>query len=146
VDAGDEAAKLRHEIAAKLTGLMDHSKGKPAIKHVYNSHETYLGPYKDEAPDLIIGYNKGYRASWETAIGQVTNAVFHDNIKAWSGDHCIDPTLVPGVLFCNRDIATDNPRLIDIGPTVLDMFGIEVPGYMDGRPLEVADAGEGGPL
>ena len=24
--------------------------------------------------------------------------------KAWSGDHCIDPRLVPGVFFCNRTI------------------------------------------
>jgi arylsulfatase A-like enzyme len=28
---------------------------------------------------------------------------------------------------------------MDIGPTVLDMFGVEIPGYMDGRPLAVAD-------
>ena len=90
---------------------------------------------------MIVGYNRGYRASWETAIGEVTDKIFHDNTKAWSGDHCIDPSLVPGVLFCNRTIATEHPRLMDIGPTVLDMFGIETPRYMDGRPLEVADAG-----
>ena len=64
---------------------------------------------------------------------------FH-NTKSWSGDHCIDPAIVPGVLFCNRKITTDHPRLLDIGPTVLEMFGVEVPGHMDGRPLAVADA------
>ncbi|MHC4325862.1 MAG: alkaline phosphatase family protein, partial [Planctomycetota bacterium] len=69
------------------------------IKQVYNSQRIYRGPYKDEAPDLIIGFNKGYRASWETAIGQVTDSIFHENTKAWSGDHCIDRSLVPGVLF-----------------------------------------------
>jgi arylsulfatase A-like enzyme len=29
---------------------------------------------------------------------------------------------------------------MDVGPTVLDMFGVDVPGYMDGKALAVADA------
>jgi predicted AlkP superfamily phosphohydrolase/phosphomutase len=143
VASGEEADLLREEIMQKLAGLIDPISEKSAIKNVYNSLKTYRGPYKDEAPDLIVGYNRGYRASWETAIGQVTDSIFHENTKAWSGDHCIDPSLVPGVLFCNRSISTKRPRLMDIGPTVLDMFGVDVPGSMDGRPLEVADAGEG---
>ena len=140
VDAGAEASQLRKEIAEKLTGLTDPSRNQPAIKQVYNALEVYRGPYKNEAPDLIVGYNRGYRASWETAVGQVTDKVFHDNTKAWSGDHCIDHSLVPGVLFCNRPIVTEQPRLMDIGPTVLDMFGVTVPKHMDGKPLAVADA------
>jgi len=144
VEPGREADLLRDEIAEKLTGLIDPAKDQPAIKQVYNAPQTYRGPYKDEAPDLIVGYNRGYRASWETAIGQVTETVFHDNTKAWSGDHCIDPSLVPGVLFCNRSISTENPRLMDIGPTVLDMFGVDVPANMDGRPLVVSDVKESG--
>ena len=142
VDPGVEAAQLRDEISEKLSKLTDPENGQAAVKNVYNSLKVYRGPYKAEAPDLIVGYERGYRASWETAIGQVTASVFHDNTKAWSGDHCIDPSLVPGVLFCNRPIETDKPRLLDIGPTVLDMFGVEVPGYMDGRPLGLADAGQ----
>ena len=51
--------------------------------------------------------------------------------------------LVPGVLLCNRRIDAEHPRLMDIGPTVLDLFGVEVPSYMDGKPLAVADADEG---
>ncbi len=141
VDPENEADSLRDEIATKLTSLTDSAKNnQPVIKQVYNAQRIYRGPYKDEAPDLIIGYNKGYRASWETAIGQVTDEIFHDNTKAWSGDHCVDRSLVPGVLFCNRPIETKEPRLIDIGPTILDMFGMAVPNYMDGRPLSVADA------
>ena len=139
VGSGEEANLLREELTGKLTGLVHPSEGQSAIRQIYNASQIYHGPYKDEAPDLIVGYNRGYRASWETAIGQVTEAVFHDNTKAWSGDHCIDPSLVPGVLFCNRSISTERPRLIDIGPTVLDMFGVDVPGNMDGRPLAVSD-------
>jgi len=27
------------------------------------------------------------------------------------------------------------PALIDLAPTVLDLFGVPIPGYMQGRPL-----------
>jgi len=141
VDAGQEATKLREEIAGKLSELTDQVRGQAAVKQVYNALRIYRGPYKGEAPDLLVGYNRGYRASWETAVGQVTDKIFHDNTKAWSGDHCIDHSLVPGILFCNRPITTERPRLIDVGPTVLDMFGVDVPMYMDGKPLAVTDAG-----
>ena len=140
VNPGDEAAQLRKEIAEKLTQLKDPHREKPAIKQVYNALKIFQGPYKGEAPDLIVGFERGYRVSWETAVGQVTEKIFHDNTKAWSGDHCVDPSLVPGVLFCNRPIDAEHPRLMDIGPTVLSMFGVEVPRYMDGKPLTVADA------
>jgi len=139
VDPGNEASLLRDEIAGKLTALNDPIRDQKVIKQVYNALKIYKGPYKNQAPDLIIGYNAGYRASWETAVGQVTEQIFHNNTKAWSGDHCIDHSLVPGVLFCNRRVSTEEPRLMDIGPTVLDMFGINVPAYMDGKPLAVAD-------
>ena len=141
VDAGDEADQLRTEIAEKLSALMDAQRqNAPAIKTVYNSLKLYDGPYKENAPDLLVGYYPGYRASWETAVGQVTEQVFHKNTKAWSGDHCIDASFVPGVLFSNRTIESKNPRLMDIGPTVLDLFGVDVPGYMDGTPLMVKDS------
>jgi hypothetical protein len=71
-------------------------------------------------------------------IGTITDAVFHDNTKAWCGDHCIDPDLIPGVLFCSHKIADESPRLMDLGPTALSLFGVDVPGNMDGRPLRVA--------
>ena len=74
-----------------------------------------------------------------TAIGRATEAVFHDNTKAWSGDHCIDPSLIPGVLLCNRPIDTERCRLMDIGPTVLELFGVPVPEHMDGKPLTVVE-------
>ncbi len=51
----------------------------------------------------------------------------------------LNPTLVPGILFCNRSVESANPRLIDIGPTVLAMFGAAVPDYMDGKVLTISD-------
>jgi predicted AlkP superfamily phosphohydrolase/phosphomutase len=139
VAPGTEADALREEIAQRLGSLVDPQSGTAAIKRVYQAPKFYRGPYKDHAPDLIVGYQRGYRVSWEAAIGKTTTQIFHDNTKAWSGDHCVDVSVVPGVLFCNQAIHVDNPRLIDLGPTVLDLFGVDVPGYMDGKPLPVGD-------
>jgi len=146
-----EAAALRDELCRRLTGLKD-DNGEVAIKRVFDANKIYSGPYKSEAPDLIVGYNRGYRVGWEAAIGQPTDRVFHDNRKAWSGDHIVDPSLVPGVLFCNRKLAGKSPHIADLAPTVLDLFGVKVPAHMDGRPLAVANAdgsfpgGSGGPV
>jgi len=83
----------------------------------------------------VIGYNLGYRASWDGVLGVVNDTVFDDNRKSWSGDHCVDPRLVPGVLFSNRKIDAQNPGLVDIAPTVLRLFDVAVPKHMDGKPL-----------
>lgn len=138
VESGAEAEALRDEIANKLKELYDQHRGCKMVNNVYNAWKVYKGPYREDAPDLLVGFCVGYRASWETAVGQVTDTVIHDNEKAWSGDHCIDTELVPGVLFCNRRIESEKPRIMDIGPTVLEMFGVDVPGHMDGRPLKLA--------
>lgn len=140
VEPGEELNALRSEIAERLTGLLDVEWGERAVKRVYITSRFYRGPYAEDGPDLVVGYERGYRVSWETAIGKTTEAVFHDNRKAWSGDHCVDPSLVPGILFCNRRIDASAARLLDIGPTVLDVFGVAVPEHMDGKPLVIQDA------
>jgi hypothetical protein len=105
------------------------------IREVFLTREVHKGPYADMAPELLIGYHKGYRHSWDCATGSVPLEIFTDNTKSWSGDHCVDPRLVPGVFFCNRKINTERPNLMDLAPTVLEQFGVDVPGYMQGKSL-----------
>ncbi len=135
VEPGEEAEKLKQEIINKLTGLYDEEEQIEAVRSVYDSKDIYKGPYITEAPDLIVGFGLGYRASWGCATGCVTDEIFEDNTKSWSGDHCVNPIDVPGVFFCNREIATNKPHIMDIGPTVLDLFGVPIPGYCDGKSL-----------
>ena len=135
VEPGPEAAALKAEIIERLNGLRDVEKEAVAVNEAFDTAALYTGPYVGNAPDLLIGYNTGYRVSWGGATGIVAGPVFEDNTKAWSGDHCVDPRLVPGVFFCNRPIETTDPALVDIAPTALRLFGIAPPSYMDGRPL-----------
>ncbi|HEX9902621.1 MAG TPA: alkaline phosphatase family protein [Acidobacteriota bacterium] len=141
VAAGEETRRLKDELIRSLQGLRDEAKAETAITRVYDRDGLPPGPYKENSPDLIIGYNIGYRASWDSVTGKVSDIIFEDNIKAWSGDHCIDPAHVPGVFFSNFKIKTQTPSIMDIAPTVLSLFGLAVPGHMDGRPLvEAAQA------
>jgi predicted AlkP superfamily phosphohydrolase/phosphomutase len=130
-----EAEKLKRELMVKLKALCDPQTNKPAIRNVYDSAQVYRGVYRDDAPDLIVGSEPGYRVSWESVTGGIRADVFEDNIKAWSGDHDVDPSAVPGVLFSNLKLKAQNPRLIDLAPTVLDLFAVPIPSYMEGKPI-----------
>lgn len=129
-----EAKKLKEEIARKLLDLVDPVTGKKAIYAVHDSSICYSGPYSNSGPDLLVGFAEGYRASWRAAAGEVEDEIFSDNTKSWSGDHCVDRAQVPGIVLCNRKLnLTNGIGLIDIAPTVLDLFGVPVPKHMDGR-------------
>lgn len=130
-----QAAVLKKELAAKLSGLRDEERDRVAVRKAWTSDSLYTGPYLSAAPDIIMGFADGYRASWDAAVGKITPTVFSDNTKAWSGDHCIDPHLVPGVIFANRKILAENPGIEDLAPTALELFGVTPPPYMEGKSL-----------
>ena len=132
-----DAGALAAEIAAKISGLVDAERGTVAVRRGYPKERIYAGPYLNAAPDVVVGYNNGYRSSWGTALGKVGGPLFEDNVKAWSGDHCIDPPLIPGVLFCNRGFAAADPGIEDMAPTALSLFGYRPPRQMDGADIGV---------
>ncbi len=135
VNPGQETEALKKELLEKLNSLKDEDKDSVAINKIFDRNELPPGPYLDNCPDLVVGYNEGYRVSWDSVKGKVNSVVFEDNTKAWSGDHCIDPRIVPGIFFCTQKINTANPSIIDIAPTVLELFGLDVPSHMDGKAL-----------
>jgi predicted AlkP superfamily phosphohydrolase/phosphomutase len=133
----EERVALQQEIKEKLERLTDPKDGSRPVRRVWPAQEALSGPYVLDAPDLIVGYARDYRASWNSAVGRVTREVFEDNTRSWSGDHAVDPGLVPGVFFCNRKVTGQTPSLTDIAPTILDLFGLKKRGYHDGKVLAV---------
>ncbi len=144
---------LKRRIAAELLALSDpktdqhpeksqHLKtgqhpemSQQAVNGVTDTSRDFKGPYRNDGPDLLVGFAEGYRVSWDCARGLVTPEIFEDNTKSWSGDHCMDPRIVPGILFTNLRIDEENPNLMDMAPTVLDLFGIDAPEHMVGKSL-----------
>ena len=104
-----DAEALKAEIARGLEGLPDPVDGSTAIRGVKARESIYSGPFVEEAPDLVVHFSRGYRASSSTSMGGVAESSFEDNRKKWSGDHIVDPSLVPGILFMDRPFRGDSP-------------------------------------
>jgi predicted AlkP superfamily phosphohydrolase/phosphomutase len=138
--APDESREaLKREIAEKLKGWADPATGAPMIHAVYLNQDIFKGPEAHLAPDLYIGFNTGYGASWQTALGASPRGLVENNMKKWAGTHLVDPSLVPGVLFCNRRLTVSDPTLYDFAPTILRFMGLNDKQLstedLDGRPL-----------
>jgi len=134
VESGIEADSVLNKIADNLVKLTDPKNGHSAVKNVYKNRDIYSGTQLSNSPDIIVGFNEGYRVSWQTALGGAPANVFDDNLKKWSGDHIMDPFIVPGIFLCNFKINCDNPCLMDIAPTVLSCFGMTADS-MEGKTL-----------
>jgi predicted AlkP superfamily phosphohydrolase/phosphomutase len=130
-----QVVPLKEEIRRELLNLCDPKDGAKTINQVYDTRLQYKGLYVEDAPDLVIGYLPGYRVSWDSITGRVEKEIFSDNLKAWSGDHHVDPKLIPGVLFANKKFTVERAHIRDLAPTVLKAFGVTPPSYMEGRAL-----------
>jgi predicted AlkP superfamily phosphohydrolase/phosphomutase len=113
------------EISAALEATVDPATGAPAVTRV-DRREEYRGRgHAEVGPDLVVGYAKGTRGSNESALGGLMPEVFSDNLSRWSGDHCMDPDAVPGVLFTSRKLKKPAARLEDLAGAILAEFGVE---------------------
>ncbi len=134
VKKGEEADALRREIRDKLKELRDaQANGARVCSDVFLAEDLYKGPYRGNAPDVLPGFDHNYRQSWDAAVGKATGEVISDNLKPWSGDHCVDWRLVSGTLVSSRALARSNPGIIDMAASVLDLFGVPRPRHMIGR-------------
>src|SRR6266540_2141922 len=102
--AAEQVEPLLAEIKGKLLNLLG-PDGRSVISSVLFKHEAFSGPYLRLGPDLVVGYAPNYRVSSETGLGKAPQMTIEVNHDHWGADHCIDPEVVPGVLFANRDVA-----------------------------------------
>jgi len=130
-----EIRPLKEAIALGLKQFEDPQTNERIVKNVYFSEDVFKGPYINDAPDILLGFNVGYRASWQTALGGTPNLLIEDNKRKWGGEHIFDPTQVPGVIFVNKKINLKNPSIIDFAPTILSLFNINKPEDMPGKSL-----------
>lgn len=135
VNPGSEKEALIREIAYKLENFRDPKTGGRPVLRAFVAKDVYQGPYVEEAPDIIVGYNHGYRTSWAAPLGRISKEIVEDNTEKWSGDHCMAPEVIPGILLTNRKIKAKSPALYDLTPTILKIFGIEIPKEMVGKPI-----------
>jgi predicted AlkP superfamily phosphohydrolase/phosphomutase len=130
-----EREALAREIAARLETWTDPETGEAVVTQPLVREDVYHGPHVAAAPDIIVGYARGYRASWATSTGKIPATLIEDNDKEWSGDHCMDARAVPGVLLSNRPLKAEDANLRDMPVSILHHFGIKAPPQMGGREV-----------
>lgn len=125
----DEVSSILDKITEKLMTLVDPKDNKKAVTSIWRptQEEHNINPH---APDLVIGWNEGFRSSSDSVLGKFNKEIFIENDKKWSGDHCIDPAFVPGILFSNKKITNKDAELADITTTILNEFRITIPKHM----------------
>jgi hypothetical protein len=96
------------------------------IARVFPREEVYhLDGTEEIAPDLIVGYAKGTRGSDESALGGLPTDIIVNNTDEWSGDHCMDPDAVPGVLFTSHALAKPAPNLQSLATAIVAELGVQ---------------------
>ena len=147
VKPGAMADKVTEKLMEGLVALRDPEGDRPVMRSVYRGADLYAGRYAREAADVTVGFQPGWRVSWQTALGGIPKDIIEPNTKAWRGDHCsIDPAVTPGIFLSNRKIKGKStkkrptgagvfPSLVDIAPSALSSFGIPVAKRMEGEAL-----------
>jgi predicted AlkP superfamily phosphohydrolase/phosphomutase len=140
LEEGSEAERVRRAIQTGMPEFTDTKSQSAAIRSVSARDEIYSGPFAQNSPDLLVNFHRGFRVSWQSAVGGFANSVIEDNMRRWSGDHIVDPESVPGILFMNQRFKQNAgngaaPQIIDLAPTILNYLGVPVPQSMEGATL-----------
>ncbi|HON44405.1 MAG TPA: alkaline phosphatase family protein [Planctomycetota bacterium] len=118
----EEEEEILQELIQLLQQWKDSQNNQSIFNNIYKGKEIFQGKYQHVAPDLYVGFQHGYRASWQTALGACPPHNIEDNTKKWSGDHLCDSILVPGILLINQKIVHEQPTIYDIVPTLLHLL------------------------
>jgi predicted AlkP superfamily phosphohydrolase/phosphomutase len=130
---------LRDELCRALSQWRG-PDGRPVVQRAAPGGQVFDGPLSSYGPDIVVGYAPGYRASQETGLGNWQGESLLPNHDHWSGDHCIDPAAVPGVIFTNPNLLRNFPA-----PSYRDIPAIAIDAAPDGgdsTPPPTIDAGE----
>ncbi len=131
----EEKRRLLEEIKSKLEALVDPASGEKVISCAYISEDSFSKDYIQRAPDIILGFHRGFRISDNSALGSLNRETIVDNMGWWSGDHCVDPRRVPASFVSSFKINAQVPDMRDVAPTILKYFGVPAGAGMTGKAL-----------
>jgi predicted AlkP superfamily phosphohydrolase/phosphomutase len=99
----EESDGLLREITEKLKAWRG-PDGTRVVQNMWSREQAFTGSLAKNAPDLVVGFAPGYRASQQTGLGGWEAESLEQNQDHWGADHCIDPSAVPGVLFASSGL------------------------------------------
>jgi predicted AlkP superfamily phosphohydrolase/phosphomutase len=119
--------------------MVNPGTGEPAAQAVHRIEDLYHGPCRILMPDVVINWNDQARITTELATSRY-GVVRHPQpghavAPFYSGNHrpnafglAVGPGIAGGATL-------EGAHILDLAPTLLDHFGVEVPPHMTGRVL-----------
>jgi predicted AlkP superfamily phosphohydrolase/phosphomutase len=147
VAPGAEYEDLRTRLIRELEAWKHPDSGEPIVEKAWRREEIYNGPSLDDAPDVVVkwalnrGYSYAFKLSAKSADLRWTerldpkkaeNLQYYTNKSGSHRDLGIFVAYGPGI---RPGVNAADAHIIDLAPTVLSLFGLEVPTDMDGRVL-----------
>ena len=113
VSPGAEYKQLSDELSKALVEkLIDPETKQPIVRGVYKRDDVYSGDYLGNSADLQMGFQDGYRVSWQTTLGGTPKGIVYNNDKKWSGDHGgFDYATTAGVLITKTMVVVGDPQV-----------------------------------
>ncbi len=129
-----EAKELTEKIIEQLNELKDPDSGTPIFgsRRIWRKEDIYFGPQTPLAPEIVAIPDPPYKTfpDYEFGLNKLVIEAY-----GWSGTHAINGIFLgagPGV---KEGFKLNNPRIIDVAPTILYLLGLPIPEDMDGKVL-----------
>lgn len=135
-----EKENIKQKLIRELNGLKD-SDGSCVLEAIPRE-KLYSGAYSNKIPDILLKFKKGYTVSDflipPSMIRRGNYLLSPENGPSFkNGDHTNDGIILlhgKHFNFFNKK-SKINVHVEDIFPTILYLFGISIPHYVDGKPI-----------
>ncbi len=117
---GLEYEQFRDNLIQEVSQIRDPQSDQHVVKWIRRREEIYAGQYLSKYPDLVFELQEDYGVSWTLYANTVGINPTHKKI---SGGHRMNGVLM--VANAGKEVAVENPDLMDVAPTVLHLLGVD---------------------
>ena len=121
---------LRDQLIQEISRIRDPQNGEKVVQWITRREEVYAGQHLDKYPDLVFELQKDYGVSWSL---HGTSVDVNPTHKKVSGGHRMEGVLM--MANAKREVAVEDPGLMDIAPTIMDLLGVRLTGFFHGASI-----------
>jgi predicted AlkP superfamily phosphohydrolase/phosphomutase len=140
VKNGDAYHRLIAKLRRDLADIRDSVSGNQIVDHVYHRDEIYTGPFAGKAPDLLLRWKEaenihGILKNGVNAQREVKSLIPGEDPRIVSGDHRLHGVLLMAGKPIRQGLRLSRATIMDLAPTILNLFDLPIPADMDGAVL-----------